>query len=215
MFIRHRGRKQSKAAKVIFIMLIVLIITVIFLEIRLKPVIRSVASIQAQSFATLTINETVTDILDEMNISGEELETVTASSDGTIASISTNTVVTNRLKNLITTRTQEALSNIQSKRIDVPIGTILGGELFNGVGPAIPVYISMSGTVNSDFEEEFESGGINQTVHKLSVKISAEINIIMPMTSCTERVETTVLVGETVIVGETPDGLLMHEQTIS
>ncbi len=215
MSIRRRGRKGNKAAKVILIMLIVLIITVIFLEIRLKPVIRSVASIQAQSFATLTISETVTDILDEMNISGEELETVTASSDGTIASISTNTVVTNRLKNLITTRTQEALSNIQSKRIDVPIGTILGGELFNGVGPAIPVYISMSGTVNSDFEEKFESGGINQTVHKLSVKISAEINIIMPMTSCTERVETTVLVGETVIVGETPDGLLMHEQTIS
>lgn len=215
MSIRRRRRKGNKAAKIIFIILIIMVVTVIFLEIRLKPVIRAVASVQAQSFATLTINETVTDILDEMNIDGEELESVTVSTDGTITSISTNTVVTNRLKNLITTRTQEALSNIQSKRIDVPIGTIIGGELFNGVGPEIPVYISMSGTVNSDFEEEFESGGINQTVHKLSVKISAEINIIMPMNSCTERVETTVLVGETVIVGETPNGLLMHEPTAS
>lgn len=213
MSVRHRGRNGRKIARVIFVLLIILIITFIFLEIRLKPVIRSVASIQAQSFATLTINETVTNILDEMNIDEEELETVTASSDGTITSISTNTIITNRLKNLITSRTQEALSNIQSKRIDVPIGTIIGGELFNGVGPGLPVYISMSGTVNSDFEEKFESGGINQTVHKLSVKISAEINIIMPMTSCTEKVETTVLVGETVIVGETPNGLLLHEQS--
>ncbi len=200
-------------AKIIFILLIAVIITIIFLEIRLKPVIRAVASVQAQSFAIVTINETVTDILDEMNISEEELETVNTSSDGTISSIRTNTILTNRLKNLITTRTQDALSNIQRKRVDVPIGTIIGGELFNGVGPAIPVYISVSGTVNSDFEEEFQSGGINQTVHKLSVRISAEINIIMPMTSCTERVETTVLVGETVIVGETPDGILMHGQT--
>lgn len=132
---------------------------------------------------------------------------MTVSADGAITSISTNTVITNRLKNLITVRTQEALSNIRSKRVDVPVGTIIGGELFNGVGPCLPVYISMSGTVSSDFEEEFESGGINQTVHKLSVRISAEINIIMPMTSCTENVETTVMVGETVIVGDTPNGI--------
>lgn len=213
MFIGHRRRHGNKTAKIIIIIFIILIITITFLEIRLKPVIRSVASVEARSFATLTINETVTDILDEMNINEEELENVTKSSDGTIASVSTNTVITNKLKNLITTRTQEALSNIRSKRIDVPVGTIIGGELFNGVGPAIPVYISLSGTVNSDFDEKFESGGINQTVHKLSMKISAEINILMPMTSCTENVETTVLIGETIIVGETPNGMLMQEQT--
>ncbi len=212
MLIRNTGRRKSKFPKIIFAALAVILLTVIFLEIRLKPVIRSVASIQAKSFAVLTINETVTDILEEMNLSGEELETVTTSSDGTVASISTNTATANKLKNLITVRTQNALSNIQSKRIDVPLGTIIGGELFNGIGPAIPVYISMSGTINSDFEEKFESGGINQTVHKLSVKISAEINIIMPMNSCTERAETAMLVGETVIVGKTPDGILLNGQ---
>lgn len=207
MTLRNRDIRKRKIVRAAAVILALAILMIIFLEVRLKPVVRAVASIQAQSFATLTINETVTDILDEMQISDEELETVTVSADGAITSISTNTVITNRLKNLITVRTQEALSNIRSKRVDVPVGTIIGGELFNGVGPCLPVYISMSGTVSSDFEEEFESGGINQTVHKLSVRISAEINIIMPMTSCTENVETTVMVGETVIVGDTPNGI--------
>ncbi len=206
-------RRLDKIVKIKIVIVILLIISgiLVFLELRLKPVTRSVASIQAKSFATLAINETTVDILEEMHISSEDLETVTVSSDGVITSISTNTVTVNKLKNLITIRTQNALANIKNKRVDIPLGTLFGGEILNGIGPGIPVHISMSGNVNTDFEEEFETGGINQTVHKLSVKITADITIVMPMTSCSEKVMTTILVGETVIVGNTPGGMIMHD----
>lgn len=199
------------AKKLLLFMVILLTASVLFLELRLKPVAASVASVQAKAFATDAINESVGEILEEMNITGDDLETVTALADGSLSSINTNTVLTNKLKNLITLRSQEAISNIRSKRVDVPLGTILGGELLNGTGPCIPVYISMTGNVSSDFECSFESGGINQTVHKLSVNITAEINIIMPMNSCSEIVTTTVLVGETVIIGNTPGGMILKE----
>ena len=199
------------AKKLLLFMVILLTASVLFLELRLKPVAASVASVQAKAFATDAINESVGEILEEMNITGDDLETVTALADGSLSSINTNTVLINKLKNLITLRSQEAISNIRSKRVDVPLGTILGGELLNGTGPCIPVYISMTGNVSSDFEGSFESGGINQTVHKLSVNITAEINIIMPMNSCSEIVTTTVLVGETVIIGNTPGGMILKE----
>ena len=78
---------------------------------------------------------------------------------------------------------------------------MISGELFSGLGPSLPVFISLSGNVKSDFESTFEAGGLNQTVHRLSLHISAEINIIMPLNSVSTTVETSVLISETVIAG--------------
>lgn len=66
------------------------------------------------------------------------------------------------------------------------------------------MYISLSGTVETNFSAVLESGGINQTVHRLSVEITADINVVTPLYSCKESVSTSVLVGETLIVGKTP-----------
>ena len=150
----------------------------------------------------------VVKLLDEMQITPESLETVSVQEGGRLTSLSTNTVQANKLKNMITLRVQEAIQDIRNKRTDVPLGTIIGSDLWGGMGPGIPVCISLSGSVSSDFEEKLESGGINQTVHKLSVRVSADIHVIMPAGSGSERVETTVLIGETVIVGKTPDGII-------
>ena len=80
------------------------------------------------------------------------------------------------------------------------------------MGPAIPVYISLSGNVDSDFEEEFESGGINQTVHKLSLRINVQLSVLTPSGTLSENVTTSVLIGETVIIGFTPQGMFSCSQ---
>lgn len=180
------------------------------MEWRIKPIACSIAAVQAKSCANTIICETVISVLEETGITGEQLETVTSSEDGRLTSINSDTVTANKLKNLITLRTQEALENMNSKTADIPLGTIIGGELLRGTGPSFPVRIALSGSVESDFDSSFESGGINQTVHRLSVTVSADINIIMPFVSQTEKVTTSVLIGETVIIGETPEGMLVR-----
>ena len=197
-------RFRQKAVRGFFLLMGMAAVIFLILEFRLKPVIAQVGSVQARVMAVETINSAVCDILEEMNIDGESLETVSTSADGSLNAINTNTVMTNKLKNMITLRCQEALSSIRSRRLEIPLGTISGFDLLNGTGPSVPVYLSMTGTVSSDFAGEFESAGINQTVHKLTVNITAEINVIMPMNSFSETVTTSVLVGETVIIGNTP-----------
>ena len=200
-------KKRSLVIRICIALLIVFFLALFLLEIKIKPVTRSIAMVQARSFAAAAINETVTEVLEEMQITPDSLEIVSVRDGGELASLSTNTVIVNKLKNMITLRVQQAISDIKNKRIEIPLGTVLGTEIWNGMGPGVPVYISLSGSVNSDFEEKLESGGINQTVHKLSVRVCADIQVIMPSGSGSERVETTVLIGETVIVGKTPDGI--------
>lgn len=211
MTVKKKKKFSGKAKKFIFLLTALIISAIMFLELRICPIVRQTAGIQSKALAVLAINQTVNDIIEEMNITCEELETVSADENGRVTSISTNTVNTNKLKNIITVRVQEQIGNIKNREIDIPLGTIIGGEIFSGQGVEIPVYISMTGNVESDFESEFESGGINQTVHKLSVRISADITVIIPFSTVNETVCTTVLIGETLIVGTTPSGMIVRD----
>ncbi len=202
----HRNRKKHRLRhrKLLLLVLTVLL----FFEFRLQSVCSSVTETQAQSMAVELINQSICEILSEMNISAENLEELTLGKDNRIAAVNLNTVLSNQLKSAVTLRIQQAISNIHNRQIDIPLGLILGGEWFSQLGPTIPVWISLSGHVESDFDSSFESGGINQTVHRLAMKVKCDIRIILPLGSAATSVETSVLIGETVIVGETPNALL-------
>lgn len=194
-------RKHRRRHRLLLFTVILISGVLLFFEWRLKPISASIAEIQAQALATELINRSVSEIFDEMELSSDALETITFSEDNTVASVHADAVLANTVKNAVTLRIQDHLSQIQNRQVNIPIGTIIGGEITNGAGPSVPIYISLSGNVRSDFESTFESGGIDQTVHRLSLRIVAEINIIMPLHAVSTTVETTVLIGETVIVG--------------
>ena len=175
-------RRSRRLRKLMIILSVVLIAVIVFFEVRLKPITEAVAEIQAQALATEIINRSVLEVLDETGLSSDALETVSYSPDGRVA----------------------------ADRINIPLGTIIGGEIMSGTGPSVPLFISLSGNVSSDFDSSFEQGGLNQTVHRLSLKVSAEINILMPLSSVSTTVETSVLIGETVIVGNVPSGALLR-----
>ena len=163
-------------------------------------------------FLTEIINRSVSQVLEETNITSAQLEEITYTPDGRVAAVSADTVVANRLKNAVTLRIQESISGIKNHRVNISLGTLIGGEIISGIGPSVPLFISLSGNVTSDFESCFEQGGLNQTVHKLSLRVSTEINILMPLSSVSTLVETSVLISETVIVGSVPSGAILRTE---
>ena len=52
---------------------------------------------------------------------------------------------------------------------------------------------------------EFKSGGINQTMHRIFINVKVSVNTNVGTLKTTETVETTVLLTETVLVGNVPD----------
>ena len=199
-------RKTHNKRVVLIRVIIFLIVSVLliwgFLEWRVTPVIRSMAAVQGKSFAVSAINKAAAEVLEETGIT--ETAKVSTSADGMLRSLTTDTAAANLLKHNITLRAEEYISDLRHKQMNIPLGMIIGGELIGAVGPDIPVYITLSGTTDSDFEETFESGGVNQTVHKLSLRIKTDIRILTPSGTICETVSTSVLLGETVIIGNVP-----------
>ena len=207
MAVRRRPMKK-KYKKILFVFILVLALLVLFMELRLRPVTQAVAERQAQIIAVEAIDTAVLGVMDEMDLSYDDLEDIVYGDDGSISSINTNTLAVNKLKANISSTVQEAIGQVESRYIEISIGTIVGMELLNGRGPKIPLYLSDAGSIQSDFESSFESGGVNQTLHKLSINISMDVTVILPLSSFTTTVTTSVLIAETVIVGDVPSGYL-------
>ena len=197
-------RRPKKHRRWLWGIALLLTAVIVFFEIRLKPVTASAAEIQAQALAAELISSSVSEVLEEIDNSTEKAEIITYSREGTVTSIHANAALTNRIKTRVTLKIQEELSEVQNRRMDIPLGTILGSDLFSGTGPQIPLSLSLSGSIRSDFDSVLESGGINQTVHKLFLHITADITVLMPLHSFKTTVHTSVLISETVIVGTVP-----------
>ena len=210
IYLKRKTLRKRSLLRIIALLIILSVLAVLFVQWRVRPVIASIASVQAKSFAVTAVNKAAAKALEECDI--HQLEEIDTSEDGSLRSLSTNTAKANDLKHLITLKAQEAIGKLKHEKIDIPSGLIFGGDLFGAVGPAIPVYISLSGNVDSDFEEEFESGGINQTVHKLSLRINVQLSVLTPSGTLSENVTTSVLIGETVIIGSTPQGMFSCSQ---
>ena len=145
-----RSVKNRMHIRIIRLLFFICILTaiIVFIRWRVRPVISSVASVQAKSFAVSAINKAAADILSENSI--PELETVTSDKSGSLRSVTTNTAAANELKHKITLRAQEEIGKLNHQKVDIPAGLILGGELFGAVGPDIPVYISLSGNTDKN-----------------------------------------------------------------
>ena len=199
---RRRGRMPARGKAFLFIIFFFLLI--LLFNSQIKPVIESVTANEAKIRSIGTINGAVIDELNREGISYDNLITVERGTDGNVLSITTNMVKMNELKAKMISNIQTKLGDDTYTTVGVPLGTLIGGEIFHGRGPKIPLRASLSGNVSADFDSTFESAGINQTKHQIYLDVKTSVYSFLPGFKTTTDVETNVLVAETVIVGAVP-----------
>ena len=184
---------------------VLLLVSLVLLEIRLVPLVRNSAKIASVNLAETVINKAVQEVLSEEGVTYEKIANITYNSNGEITSLSIDPVKINTLKSKISLRIASKISSIDNKEIYLPLGTILGTELFAGRGPNLKFYTSLSGNAITDFSSKFESAGINQTRHQIMIDVTSNIYIISSKGSAGSiTVSTSVCAAETLIVGEVP-----------
>ena len=91
------------------------------------------------------------------------------------------------------------------KRIYIKLGSITGSKLLSGLGPSIPIKVSLVGNVETDLRSEFEQKGINQTIHRIYLQVDCKVNILTPSKTMEESISNQVLIAENIIVGKIPN----------
>lgn len=198
-------RKPKKRLFALVLVLIVLCVVGGIIYGKMRPVILRYAVSEAETIFLNSANTAVLNVLADENFSYDGIVNLSSDADGYATSLKIDIYEINVLKSKISNATNDLILQNDRYRFSIPLGTFLGGEYFVGLGPDIPFNMQLTSTVFVDFEHEFRSAGINQTLHTVKVKIKVSGSLIVSGYHKPINVSTSVIAAQTVIVGNSPD----------
>lgn len=207
---KNYGAKSSVATNLFLIFLVVSILLV-YLHMRMRPVIEDMAEYQSKIFTTKIVNNSVLEEIEKNEISYDNIIKVTQDNLGTVTSIQTDMIKVNNLKASVTQNIVEKLHNIDKHTITLPLGTLIGNEWFSARGPDINIKIIPQGYVQSELFSKFISAGINQTKHQIILKTTVQMVIVCPGYTVRCSSSTNFIIAETIIVGKIPESFTQIE----
>ena len=183
---------------------IILMAATILVIFRLRPLLSQVAVSNTGDAVTKMINDSVTEIMSREHIGYDDLVSLKKDSSGDVTALVTNISKINSLQAEISNRVLEKLYENEAQLIEIPLGNVIGGVLFSGRGPDIPVKVVSLSSVYTKFRDNFDAAGINQTRHQIMLDIDVELDILLPGITETVAVYDEIVIAETIVVGEVP-----------
>lgn len=201
---RKLKRKLKIIGSIIFI-ITVIISVVIILEVKIRPVLATIAESRAKNIAIEAVNDSVWKVLSDENISYDTLVNFVNGTDGNVNAVIIDSVKLNTVCAEIRRRITDYFTDLSERIISIPTGSLTGIDLLAGKGPKIDIGITLSGSAQTEFVNSFETAGINQTRHQIILKIKTKVYIIMQSGNLTIETQSSIIAAETVIVGEVPE----------
>ncbi len=199
-------KKRGRAGRIIIIAAVIAILSTVFLAVAdsaLKPALNALAEARVRYYAVDIMNRAIKEVTSHTDV--KSVVDILTNDDGSIRLVQTDSAVMNRLSTQVSELAQEMLQELKNINVSIPMGSLVSNGLLSGKGPDIHITMIPAGSVNTDFSTEFENAGINQTRHRVYLKVSAEVQIIAPLSGGSIEVSTVVPITEMIIVGEVPN----------
>jgi sporulation protein YunB len=193
---------------VLFCLIIFLFVQgLLFAERRMRPAILSIAELKTSQIATEAVNNAILNKV-ARGVSYQDLINLKLDEEERIVMAQVNTMEINRLVSETTIATQNALMEISSEPLKIPLGEIFDNYFFAAYGPSIPIKLFPMGRVNTTLIDSFDDAGINQVRHKIYLAVITEVRIVIPFVSSYVEVQTTVPLADTIYPGEVPETII-------
>ena len=206
---RHNGKFNINNINIntkFFKILIIIIIAIFTYNVAIQginPIINELCINEIKNLATKISNEQASNIMNEYSY--EDLVNIVRDGNGEIEVIQTNTKIINQLIAEVPLRIIDELKKEGNSNIQIHLGSIFGTKLFSAQGPKINIEIANVGNVETKLMSEFESKGINQTLHKIYLEIECEATLLTPYNTIKQKVSNQILIAESVIIGNVPE----------
>ena len=211
-------KRKIKILFIILILIILLSFTILKLITKnISPIMMEYSKSKVKRLASLVINKGVTD--DVLNIiNTQELFIVDKSNNEEIITITLDPLMVNRIESSATDKVESILSllekndqellakyNINSEYFVIPSGMVFNSGLMANVGPLIPIKMKLIGNVKSEVITSLKEYGINNSLITVSVNITVELKVILPLTIDSVSITNSVPVAIKLIQGKVPN----------
>ena len=207
MTYRVRKKRRIRGA-CFFAAALLLVISVVSIDGRLRPLVQSYGEMSARRSAMLAVHSGVERVLSQSEATYRDLVHVERDGEGRVLSAETDVTAINRLKAAVSNAVTEELTAREMQTVRLPLGNLLGGSFFTGRGPFLPITVHTGGTVITTLTDEFTEAGINQTKHGLYLDMTVMMTAALPLERVSIELKTRFLVCETVLVGEVPQTVM-------
>lgn len=207
-----RSKKRKRLTIVIISIVFIFAVCILYLRLAVAPVLKTVSEDQIRALAVTAVNEAVSEVM-EQSPSYTDMVIIGYDNENCINSIRINPTAVNSIVQKSTIESQNRITELGAQGIDVPVGSLSGIMLFSGKGPDLNLRVVPVGSVTAKLCSEFKEAGINQTNHRIYLRIGAKISAILPGANNVINTETDVVILESVIIGKIPDTYLNSTST--
>ena len=209
---RIHSRKRRRRLRMILALLVLLLLGAFWMyRVRLEPIVKSLAMMQVESIVSGAVNDAIGEQIAQGDLDYDRMIYFEKDLNGNITALKTNMSEVNRLKTEILNRLDQKLNVLETKRLEIALGSIFAPTVLSGRGPTVTVRITAANNSDAQFYNQFETAGINQTLHRILLKISVDVTVLLPTESLDTTVTAQVVVAETVLVGSVPQTYLAYD----
>ena len=198
---KQLGVKEKIAIKLIAILIIGILVMFKVIN-SINPIIDKLCFDVSKNKATSIANKKTTEIMSKYSYN--DIVTIYRDGKDNITMIKSNTNVINDITSKVAIAIQEELEINSESKTQIKIGSLTGVKILSGIGPSIPLKLSTTGSVVTKVRSEFESKGINQTIHRLYLDVICNVSILTPYDIIEDSIKNEILIIENVIVGIVP-----------
>ena len=203
---RHSRRRRLPG---LVLMLLGLGLMCLTLVRNMDPLVRDMAVAGAKNAAAAAMQKAVAARMTGGQWS--DLVQLVKDGEGQITAAVTDVGRVNELQAALSGDVIAALTAPNTADLGVPLGNLLPSPFFSGLGPKVPIRILSVSEVEVKLMSRFTSAGINQTLHRLLLTLSARVRVLIPTGTVTAFVYADVTAAETLIVGRVPDSYMYFE----
>lgn len=199
-----KKKKKFKKFLYLFVCLLTVVSACLYYFCVITPIAYNTARAEARNNVSDILNEALYTIFLE-GVHYEQLVKVDKDYQGNVVMISALPKKANEINYYLIKRIQEELDERRNEKISIPYGSFIGNVFLTGRGKTVTIYIDPIGSPHNEFISSFISAGINQTVHKIYIKSTVTVSVVLPYKTISETISAEVLLSENLIAGKVPE----------
>jgi len=198
-------KRLTKRVLIFFIIIGLVFSGFIYIRKRVKPYITELTWIRGKELGSDAIGEAIVTVFGNEKLTYSDIALINYSPDGSVVSVGTDTAKLNYIRGVMSESLSDNLRKLSgSATVEVPLGSLLSVFLA-GRGVRLKLHLDSINTTDVDFSSEFVSAGINQTLHRIKMKVTVEFTVLVASFKVKTVSTANFAVCETVIVGKVPE----------
>ena len=189
-----------------------LIILLALIDVRLTKSVNNVSQAKMEYVVTSVINSSVGQVLQEEEIKYLDLVHIGYDQNNKINFAQFDTATITILKTKFVESINNALKSGELCTVKIPLGNLTNSMLLSGRGPDVNIRVQLYNSADVKVYSEFSDAGINQTLHRIVLEITAEYYVFMPGNKKLDSLTTNFCIAETLIVGDVPSAYTLIEE---